>query len=186
MTLSTSPCSSSLSVPTPGPGARPQGGFEPQLLRDALGCFATGVTVITTSDVDGTPMGFTASSFTSVSLDPPLVLFCVRRGSPSMNALRQRGAFAVNVLHIGQQPISSRFASWDENHFAQTEWDVWGLQVPIILDAAANFECTIDEIAHGGDHVIVIGRVKRVHFDASRDPLLHFQGQYRRIHVARA
>jgi flavin reductase (DIM6/NTAB) family NADH-FMN oxidoreductase RutF/pimeloyl-ACP methyl ester carboxylesterase len=171
---------------SPRPGPRPQGGFEPALLRAALGCFATGVTVITTCDADGAPMGFTASSFTSVSMEPPLVLFCIRRGSPNVTALRQRQAFAVNVLHIGQQPVSARFASWHQDRFATTEWEVWEHEVPIILDAAANFECTIDEMVDGGDHVIVIGRVRRVHFDAARDPLLYFQGQYRRIHVTRA
>jgi flavin reductase (DIM6/NTAB) family NADH-FMN oxidoreductase RutF/pimeloyl-ACP methyl ester carboxylesterase len=169
----------------PRPGARPQGGFEPRLLRDALGCFATGVTVITTLDKNGMPLGFTANSFASVSLDPPLVLFCVKRESPSVPALRKRRAFAVNVLHIGQQVVSSRFSSRNVDRFAETEWEVWDHQVPIILDAAANVECTIDEILDGGDHVIVIGLVKRVHFDASRDPLLYFQGQYRRIHMAR-
>jgi flavin reductase (DIM6/NTAB) family NADH-FMN oxidoreductase RutF/pimeloyl-ACP methyl ester carboxylesterase len=164
---------------------RPQGGVEPRMLRDAMGCFATGVTVITTSDSDGAPMGFTANSFTSVSLDPPLVLFCVKRESANVEALRQRGAFAVNVLHIGQQVISSRFASRAEDRFAATEWELWDHQVPIILDAMANFECSIREIVDGGDHMIVLGLVKRVHFDPPRDPLLFFQGKYRRIHVAR-
>lgn len=163
----------------------PQGGVEPRLLRDAMGCFATGVTVVTTSDTDGVPIGFTANSFTSVSLDPPLVLFCVKRESPSVQALRRRGAFAVNVLHIGQQAISTRFASRVEDRFADTEWDLWDYQVPIILDAMANFECSIREIIDGGDHVIVVGLVKRVHFDPPRDPLLFLQGKYRRIHVAR-
>jgi flavin reductase (DIM6/NTAB) family NADH-FMN oxidoreductase RutF/pimeloyl-ACP methyl ester carboxylesterase len=169
----------------PRPGARPQGGIEPRMLRDALGCFVTGVTVITTSNEDGTPLGFTANSFTSVSLDPPLVLFCIKRQSPSVDALRKRGAFAVNVLHIGQQPVSARFASRNLDRFAETEWETWEQNVPIILDAAANFECIITEIADGGDHVIVIGRVSRVHFDPSRDPLLYFQGAYRRMHVTR-
>lgn len=164
---------------------RPQGGVEPRMLRDAMGCFATGVTVITTSDADGTPLGFTANSFTSVSLEPPLVLFCVKRESPSVEALRMRGAFAVNVLHIGQQAISAKFASRVEDRFAATEWELWDYQVPIILDAIANFECSIREIVDGGDHVIVLGLVKRVRYDPPRDPLLFFQGKYRRIHVAR-
>jgi flavin reductase (DIM6/NTAB) family NADH-FMN oxidoreductase RutF/pimeloyl-ACP methyl ester carboxylesterase len=169
----------------PRPGSPPQGGVEPRLLRAALGCFATGVTVITTSDTDGAPLGFTANSFTSVSLDPPLVLFCVKRESASVEALRKCGAFAVNVLHIGQQAISAKFASKTEDRFAGTEWDHWDARVPIIFDAIANFECAIRDIFDGGDHVVVIGLVKRVHFEASRDPLLFFQGGYRRIHVAR-
>lgn len=169
----------------PRPGAHPQGGFEPRLLRDALGCFATGVTVITTSDANGAPLGFTANSFTSVSLDPPLVLFCIKRESANVEALRNRAAFAVNVLHIGQQAISTRFVSKTEDRFAETEWEHWDYQVPIILDAMANFECAIRDVIDGGDHFVVIGLVKRVHFDSSRDPLLYFQGKYRRIHVTR-
>lgn len=169
----------------PRSAVRPQSGVEPRLLRDAMGCFATGVTVITTSDLDGVPLGFTANSFTSVSLDPPLVLFCIKRDSANVEALRKRCAFAVNVLHIGQQAISTRFASRVQDRFTETEWELWDYQVPIILDAMANFECSVHEIIDGGDHVVVIGMVKRVHFESSRDPLLYFQGKYRRIHVAR-
>jgi flavin reductase (DIM6/NTAB) family NADH-FMN oxidoreductase RutF/pimeloyl-ACP methyl ester carboxylesterase len=170
-------------VPRPGPPAR--GGVEPRMLRDALGCFATGVTVITSSTAAGEPIGFTANSFTSVSLDPPLVLFCVKRESASVAALRARRAFAVNILHIGQQGISSTFASRRPDRFAGVEFDLWDQRVPVIRDAMANFECVIDELHDGGDHLIVLGRVTRVHFDPARDPLLFLQGRYRRIHVAR-
>ena len=169
----------------PRPGLRPRGGVEPRLLRDALGCFATGVTVITTTGVTGEPVGFTANSFTSVSLDPPLVLFCVKRESTSVAALKNCGAFAVNILHIGQQAISTRFASRSANRFEETEWERWDQDVPIILDAMSNFECSISEIHDGGDHLIVLGRVERVHFDPARDPLLFLQGKYRRVHLAR-
>jgi flavin reductase (DIM6/NTAB) family NADH-FMN oxidoreductase RutF/pimeloyl-ACP methyl ester carboxylesterase len=167
------------------PGSRPQGGIEPRMLRDALGCFATGVTVITTTGADGEPVGFTANSFSSVSLDPPLVLFCVKRDSASVPALRQHGAFAVNVLHIGQQAISSTFASRAADRFADVDRELWDRRVPILREAMANFECSIEEVHEGGDHLIVVGRVSRVHFDPSRDPLLFLQGKYRRVHVAR-
>jgi flavin reductase (DIM6/NTAB) family NADH-FMN oxidoreductase RutF/pimeloyl-ACP methyl ester carboxylesterase len=169
----------------PRPGSRPQGGIEPRVLRDALGCFATGVTVITTTSLSGEPLGFTVNSFTSVSLDPPLVLFCVKRESASVAALRARGAFAVNILHIGQQAMSSKFASKIGDRFTDANWGHWEQRVPIIRDAMANFECVIEEMYEGGDHLIVLGRVARVHFDPARDPLLFLQGKYRRIHVAR-
>jgi flavin reductase (DIM6/NTAB) family NADH-FMN oxidoreductase RutF len=169
----------------PRPGARPQGGVEPRMLRDALGCFATGVTVITTATAEGESVGFTANSFTSVSLDPPLVLFCVKRSSASVAALRAHGAFAVNVLHIGQQAISTTFASRIADRFAGLECERWDRQVPIIPEAMANFECSIEEMHEGGDHLIVVGRVTRAHFDPARDPLLFLQGKYRRVHVAR-
>lgn len=169
----------------PRPGARPQGGIEPRILRDALGCFTTGVTVITTTTPEGEPLGFTANSFTSVSLDPPLVLFCVKRESASVAALRERGAFSVNILHIGQQAISNTFASRTADRFASLDYEMWDLRVPVILDAMANFECSIEEMHEGGDHLIVVGRITRVLFDPSRDPLLYLQGKYRRVHVAR-
>jgi flavin reductase (DIM6/NTAB) family NADH-FMN oxidoreductase RutF/pimeloyl-ACP methyl ester carboxylesterase len=169
----------------PRRSSQPQGGVTPRVLRDALGCFATGVTIITTVDEKDQPIGFTANSFTSVSLDPPLVLFCVKRESSSVAALRTCGKFAVNVLHIGQQAISTRFASKLEDRFAETEWERWNHGVPIILDAMSNIECSISEIHDGGDHIIVLGRVERVCFDPGRDPLLFLQGKYRRIHVAR-
>jgi flavin reductase (DIM6/NTAB) family NADH-FMN oxidoreductase RutF/pimeloyl-ACP methyl ester carboxylesterase len=169
----------------PRADARPQGGIEPRLLRDALGCFATGVTVITSTTPEGEPIGFTVNSFTSVSLDPPLVLFCVKRNSASIGALRERGAFAVNILHMGQQAISSTFASRAVDRFSGIGVEHWDCQVPIIREAMANFECTVDEVHEGGDHLIVVGRVNRVHFDAARDPLLFLQGKYRRVHVAR-
>lgn len=167
------------------PGSRPQGGVEPRMLRDALGCFATGVTVITTTTGEGEPVGFTANSFTSVSLDPPLVLFCVKRESASVTALRASSAFAVNILHIGQQAISSTFASRNADRFAGLDCESWNLRVPVIREAMANFECAIEEMHEGGDHLIVVGRVSRVHFDPARDPLLFLQGKYRRVHVAR-
>jgi len=169
----------------PRSGLQPQGGIEPRMLRDALGCFATGVTVITTSSANGDPVGFTANSFTSVSLDPPLVLFCIKRESPSTVALRAHGAFAVNILHIGQQAISGRFASKAADRFADTDCEQWNHRVPIIREAMANFECSIEEMHEGGDHLIVVGRVTRVHFDPARDPLLYLQGKYRRVHVTR-
>lgn len=170
-------------VPRPGP--RPQSGLEPRLLRDAMGCFATGVTVITTTGLNGEPVGFTANSFASVSLDPPLVLFCVKRESASAAALRACGSFAVNILHIGQQAISSCFSARTDDRFANVEWEEWDHGVPILLDAMGNFECLIREIHDGGDHLIVVGRVKRVYFDPARDPLLFLQGKYHRVHVAR-
>ncbi|QCP50395.1 alpha/beta fold hydrolase [Trinickia violacea] len=169
----------------PRRASRPQGGVTARMLRDAMGCFATGVTVITTTGVNGEPVGFTANSFTSVSLEPPLVLFCVKRESASVAALRACGAFAVNILHIGQQAVSTRFAGKTGDRFAETEWDEWDHGVPIILDAMGNFECLIREIHDGGDHLIVVGSVKRVNFDPARDPLLFMQGKYRRVHVTR-
>lgn len=179
----TLPDSLGLAVARPRP--HPQGRVEPRKLREALGCFATGVTVITTSNSRGEPVGFTANSFTSVSLDPPLVLFCATRESASVAALREHGAFAVNVLHIGQQAIAAKFASKATDRFEGVDSEHWDWRVPVIREAMANFECAIEEVHPGGDHLIVVGRVSRVHFDPTRDPLLFLQGNYRRVHEAR-
>jgi flavin reductase (DIM6/NTAB) family NADH-FMN oxidoreductase RutF/pimeloyl-ACP methyl ester carboxylesterase len=158
-------------------------GFDARTLRNALGCFTTGVTVITTLATDGTPLGFTANSFSSVSLDPPLVLFCLDSRSSSLAALEAAGVFVVNVLHIGQQDVSNRFAKRGEDRFAQTPCEVWDTGVPVIKDSMASLECRTLQVLDGGDHRIFLGRVLRVRADPSRDPLLYLQGQYRRVHV---
>jgi len=159
-------------------------GSDPRTLRDALGCFATGVTVVTTTGMDGVPVGLTANSFTSVSLDPPLLLVCLANTANSLPVFRQVDNFAVNVLHIGQQPVSNLFAMKVEDRFAQCEWETWDHNVPIIKDALASFECTKYAEYDGGDHLILVGRVSRVLFEPRRDPLLYFRGKYRRLHFA--
>ncbi|MEM8826072.1 MAG: flavin reductase family protein [Pseudomonadota bacterium] len=161
-----------------------QTGSDSRTLRDALGCFATGVTVVTTLAEDGTPVGLTANSFTSVSLDPPLLLVCVAKSASSLTAFEAADAFAVNVLQIGQQPVSSRFATRGQDKFAGTRTERWSTGVPIIADSLASFECTRHALHDGGDHLILVGRVGRVRFEPRRDPLLYFRGKYRRLHFA--
>ena len=166
------------------PQAAPEyhSGSDPRTLRDALGCFGTGVTVVTTKDGEGRPVGLTANSFTSVSLDPPLLLVCLARSSTSLPAFEAADHFAVNVLHIGQQLISNRFARRDEERFAATPWEGWTSGVPIVKNSLASFECARHQVVDGGDHVILIGRVMRVRFEPRRDPLIYFRGRYRRLH----
>ncbi len=159
-----------------------QAGSDPRTLRDALGCFGTGVTVVTTLDAEGGPIGLTANSFTSVSLDPPLLLVCLARSSNSLPAFEAAEHFAVNVLHIGQQLISNRFARRDGDRFAATPWERWDTGTPIVKNALASFECARDNMYDAGDHLILIGRVLRVRFEPRRDPLLYFRGRYRRLH----
>lgn len=159
-------------------------GSDARTLRDALGCFATGVTVVTTFDPDGDPVGLTANSFTSVSLDPPLLLVCISRKSGSLKALERAEYFAVNVLHIGQQPASSLFAVPGEDRFRQTPWKRGRHDAPVLSNALANFECRRHQMHDGGDHVIVVGEVLRASFDPRRDPLLYFRGKYRRLHFS--
>jgi len=159
-------------------------GAEPRTLRDALGCFATGVTVVTTDAADGKPIGLTANSFTSVSLDPPLVLFCLARNSANLRSFETCNSFGINVLHIGQQPISARFATRGEDRFAELDWERWNNGSPLVKGALASLDCTTYAVHDGGDHLILIGRVKQARFEPNRDPLLYFRGKYRRLHFS--
>ncbi len=159
-------------------------GSDSRTLRDALGCFGTGVTVVTTLAEDGEAVGLTANSFTSVSLDPPLLLVCLAKSAASLPAFTAAAAFAVNVLHIGQQPISTRFATKGEDKFAGTTTEAWATGVPIISGSLASFECRRTALHDGGDHVILVGEVVRVRYEPRRDPLLYFRGKYRRLHFA--
>ncbi|MBV9994830.1 MAG: alpha/beta fold hydrolase [Caulobacteraceae bacterium] len=159
-------------------------GSDARTLRDALGCFATGVTIITALDAGGEPVGLTANSFTSVSLDPALVLVCVANTSASLPILLAARHFAVNILHIGQQPASHRFTRRDEDRFGATSWEPGMRGLPLLTNSLANFECERFAVHEGGDHAIIIGRVVHARFDRSRDPLLYFGGRYRRLHLS--
>lgn len=146
-------------------------------LRAAMSHFATGVAVVTAADADGRPFGTTANAISSLSLDPPLILACLRRESETLAAVRTSRAFAVSVLAAQQRGLAERFA----RRTAAGSWD--GLAhrradgVPLLDDALATLECRLHELADGGDHVIVIGRVAGIGV-ADGDPLLYFQGAF--------
>ena len=156
-------------------------GHDPRTLRDALGCFATGVTVVTCV-CDGEPAGVTVNSFTSVSLDPPLLLVCLHKKAASASALVSAAHFAINVLQTGQQPASIRFSTRDQDRFGATPWSCGEAGAPILEDSLGVFECERFAVYDGGDHHILVGRVAKASFDASLDPLLYFRGRYRRLH----
>ena len=157
-------------------------GSDARTLRDAMGCFATGVTIITAHGSDGQPVGLTANSFTSVSLDPPLLLVCIANNAGSAATLRDVDAFAVNVLQIGQQPVSNLFAGKTEDRFAGTRWEVGEYGAPILPSSLGIFECKRHALYEAGDHFILVGRVEKASFEPRRDPLLYFRGKYRRLH----
>lgn len=157
-------------------------GSDPKTLRNAMGCFATGITVITTVSSTGEPVGLTVNSFSSVSLDPPLVLACLGKNVGSLHAFKSADAFAINVLHMGQQPLSNLFASKGQDRFKQTQWETWEHQVPIVENSLASFECLKRDEIEQGDHVILVGEVVKARFEQRRDPLLYHCGRYRRLH----
>ena len=157
-------------------------GHDPRTLRDALGCFATGVTVVTCLNDEGEPAGITVNSFTSVSLDPPLLLVCLYKQAASALALTKASHFAINVLQTGQQPASITFSTRVEDRFGSTSWSCGEAGAPILKDSMGVFECENYAVYDGGDHHILVGQVVKASFDASLDPLLFFRGRYRRLH----
>jgi flavin reductase (DIM6/NTAB) family NADH-FMN oxidoreductase RutF len=133
---------------------------ETRDLRQALGSFPTGVTVVTAKDKDGSPVGFTANSFTSVSLEPQLILICIDKESFNIESFSKGGSFAVSVLSESQQHISTTFASPEIDRFKDIAWKSKTTGSPIISDSVAWFDCDTDNIIEGGDHLILIGKVR--------------------------
>jgi len=154
---------------------------DPRKLRDALGTFATGVTIVTTLGPGGEPVGFTANSFGSVSLDPPLVLFSLSKQAQSLRAFQSASAFAVNVLSEDQQALSDRFATSSTDKWKDVAHETWQLGVPILSDSLASFECEYRYTYDGGDHVIFVGEVKRMDRREAGRPLVYHIGRYRRL-----
>jgi flavin reductase (DIM6/NTAB) family NADH-FMN oxidoreductase RutF len=157
-------------------------GHDPRTLRDALGCFATGVTVVTCLDSEGAPAGLTVNSFTSVSLEPPLLLVCLQKEAASAGPLTSAANFAINVLQTQQQPASITFSTRVEDRFGSTPWSCGEAGAPILKDSLGVFECERYAVYDGGDHHILVGQVVKASFDGSLDPLLYFRGRYRRLH----
>jgi len=146
-------------------------------LRRALGAFMTGVTVVTTLDETGAPRGFTANSFTSVSLDPPLVLFCVAKAAATAPVFTAAPSFAVNILAEDQRGISGLFASKVSDRFGKVDWRTAATGSPILSGAAAWLDCCRHEVVDAGDHLVVIGRV--VAFEHGPvNPLGYCRGSY--------
>jgi flavin reductase (DIM6/NTAB) family NADH-FMN oxidoreductase RutF len=154
--------------------------IAPDDFRRVLGHFASGVTIISTCDVDKRPTGLTASAFSSVSLDPPLVLVCVDHKSQSYPALLEGRCFAVNVLSLEQQPLSRRFAATRLDKFDGVAHVISDLGLPLIEGALAHLECTTVSRHIEGDHTIFVGRVERARV-GDGEPLLYFRGQYQQL-----
>jgi len=151
--------------------------LDPAELRQVLGCFVTGVTVVTTLEQGGLPRGFTANSFTSVSLDPPLVLVCIGRRATSHDAFAAGSGFAVNILSHAQQELSARFASKSADKFAGLEWRV-GQGGGIVLDGSlAWLDCRLERVIPAGDHSILLGEVLDLGRSAQQ-PLAWCRGRY--------
>ncbi len=145
--------------------------------RRALGAFVTGVTVVTTMQPDGSPRGFTANSFTSVSLDPPLILVCIAKTASSYQVFSQTRHFAVSVLAEDQKSVSGVFASKAADKFDQVSWHKRVTGSPVMTGASACFDCATHDVVDAGDHIILIGRVLDFIHSAS-SPLGYCRGAY--------
>jgi 3-hydroxy-9,10-secoandrosta-1,3,5(10)-triene-9,17-dione monooxygenase reductase component len=148
--------------------------------RTVLGQFATGVTIITAVDGDE-PVGVAANSFTSVSLDPPLVLFCVGRTSTTWPRIERARKFAVNILGEHQEELSRLFATKGADRFGQAEWHLGVGGSPVLHDVLAYLDCEFWAEYDGGDHIIVVGRVLDLGVTHQAGPLVFFRGEYVRI-----
>ena len=145
--------------------------------RNALGSFPTGVTIVTTADADGEPVGVTASSFNSVSLDPPMVLWSLAKSARSKADFCSSGHFAIHVLSATQEELSNRFAKSGKDKFAGVDWEGGVLGSPVLDQYVALFQCRLVHQYEGGDHVILVGEV--VDYDQHDSaPLVFHGGRY--------
>jgi flavin reductase (DIM6/NTAB) family NADH-FMN oxidoreductase RutF len=153
--------------------------FDSRELRSALGTFATGVTIITARSRAGKLAGLTANSFTSVSLQPPLVLWSASLYADSLSAFQEGSHFVINILAADQIELSNKFARKNENKFIDVDHIIAECGAPVLIGSAAHFECRNEYRHYGGDHVIFIGHVERFAY-TTKPTLLFCRGKYMR------
>ena len=152
--------------------------FDAREFRTTLGQFASGV-VVATGCLEGEPAGFAAQSFTSLSLEPPLVALCPARSSRSWPKLRDSGSFCINILSESQRAVSELFARTGIDKFADLRWRPGITGSPVLADALAYVDCELREEHDAGDHTIAVGRVRDLGvLDADAGPLVFFRGAY--------
>lgn len=153
--------------------------FDSRELRDAFGEFMTGVTVVTTRDPDGEPAGLTVNSFSSLSLDPPLVLFSVGKSSNTFEAFGTDNGFVIHVLAQDQRDIADQFATKDTDRFDGIDWSPGFDDLPVLDGCLATFECSREHVYEGGDHLILVGRIERLWVGERERPALgYFRSRY--------
>ena len=153
--------------------------FDSRDLRNAFGGFATGVTVITTKPNGASAIGITANSFSSLSIEPPLVLWCIDKGSDTLSTFDQATAFAINVLARDQEELSTQFAQIGDHALNGVAHDEGKTGSPLLQGSVGYFDCEIEARHDAGDHIIMVGRVVDFASDDSRQPLVFYRGNYR-------
>lgn len=171
------------SSPSSHPSTHPHSPPDPLMLRRAFGCFPTGVTVITARTDEGASVGLTVNSWTSLSLDPPLVLWALGLHSVSLPVFETAGHFAVNILSEDQAWLSRRFATRGDDKFAGVAVRPGLHGLPLIEGCSAHIECRMHSRLPGGDHLLLLGEVERVDVLA-RPPLVYARGRYHRLGLA--
>jgi flavin reductase (DIM6/NTAB) family NADH-FMN oxidoreductase RutF len=154
--------------------------IDKDLFRQVLSHFAAGVTVVTTLDREQRPHGLTATAFTSVSLDPPLVLVCIDKNADTHPHFEPAGIFAVNFLALDQRDLSQRFAKHGGDKFSGLQWSRGRLGAPLLDGTIGHVECRIRHSYEGGDHTILVGEIESA-ATSEGEPLLHFRQAYRRV-----
>src|ERR1700742_3711181 len=154
--------------------------IDPRDFRNALGTFATGVTIITASTAEGKPYGLTCNSFASVSLNPPLVLWSLGMFSQGLTVFQNASHFTVNVLGASQQALASKFAKSSGDKFVGVDWTPGLGRAPLLADTVAGFQCRSVNRYYGGDHVIFLGAVEAYAYNR-QEPLLFLRGNFGRF-----
>lgn len=159
--------------------------MDPMAWRQTMGNFATGVTVITTIDELGHPLGMTANAFTSLSLDPPMVLICVDNNSTTLPQIQQCNKYCVNILSQDQEEVSRQFAKkGGSEKFDGVSYYYGDIGLPVIENSLTSVECEISAILDGGDHKILLGRGIKIHqFTQESKPLVFYRGKYQSLGI---
>lgn len=159
-------------------GADVSRGGDGRRFRDVLGHFPTSVVAITTTGPEGRPEGMVVGSFTSVSLDPPLVSFLADRTSGTLPKIKAAGRYCANALAADQENLSRRLAARGADRFAGVTWETSPSGNPVLEGVVAWVDCAIEDVVAIGDHDLVVGRVKDLHIASAKTPLLFFKGDY--------
>ncbi len=157
--------------------------LDTRRFRDVMGTFTTGVTIITTLE-NKIPHGITANSFTSVSLSPPLVMFCLGKSSTNFDAFMNSDCFAVNILTAKQDALSTHFATFEGDRFDGLNWSTWETGAPILQNVISAIDCRREATHDAGDHVIMVGLVVRAEVQNQSSPLLYFKGGYETLETS--
>lgn len=156
--------------------------FDPRLLRNVYGRFATGVCVVTANDTEQKPFGMTVNSFSSVSLEPPLILWSIQNDSECFTLFDKADAFAVNILRKDQEELSRYYATKYQHHLQEQVYTLGEAGQPLLKNTLAAIECKVWANYPGGDHTIIVGEVKNVVDNGeTQEPLLFYSGGYARI-----